>query len=40
MIKYDDYSKLAAKYNDLVSGFPGGIVAKVTGQGALNTFGG
>ena len=40
MIKYDDYSKLAAKYNDLVSGFPGGIVSKLTGQGALNTFGG
>lgn len=40
MIKYDDYSKLAAKYNDLVGGFPGGVVAKITGQGALNTFGG
>ena len=40
MIKYDDYSKLAAKYNDLVSGFPGGVVAKIMGQGALNTFGG
>ena len=40
MIKYDDYSKQAAKYNDLVSGFPGGLVSKLTGQGALNTFGG
>ena len=39
-IKYDDYVKLAAGYNDLISGFPGGIVAKMTGQGALNTFGG
>lgn len=40
MIKYDDYSKQAAKYNDLIGGFPGGIVAKLTGNGALNTFGG
>ncbi len=40
MIKYDDYSKLAAKYDDLISGFPGGVVASITGQGALNTFGG
>lgn len=40
MIKYDDYSKLAASYNDLISGFPGGVVAELTGQGALNTFGG
>ena len=40
MIKYDDYPKLAAGYNDLIGGFPGGVVAKVTGQNALNTFGG
>ena len=40
MIKYDDYSKLAANYNDLIGGFPGGLVARLTGQGALNTFGG
>lgn len=40
MIKYDDYSKLAAGYNDLISGFPGGTVAGLTGQGTLNTFGG
>ena len=40
MIKYDDYGKLAASYNDLISGFPGGIVAGITGQGTLNTFGG
>lgn len=40
MIKYDDYSKLAASYNDLIGGFPGALVAKLTGQGALNTFGG
>lgn len=38
MIKYDDYSKLAAGYNDLIGGFPGGVVASLTGQGALNTF--
>jgi len=40
MIKYDDYGKLAASYNDLISGVPGGLVASITGQGALNTFGG
>lgn len=40
MIKYDDYSKLAASYNDLIDGFPGGVVAGITGQGSLNTFGG
>lgn len=40
MIKYDDYTKLAAGYDDLISGFPAGVVAKLTGQGALNTFGG
>ncbi len=39
-IKYDDYPKLAAQYNELTSAFPGSIVASVTGQGALNTFGG
>lgn len=40
MIKYDDYGKLAASYNDLISGVPGGLVANITGQGTLNTFGG
>ena len=40
MIKYDDYGKLAASYNDLVKGFPGGVIAGITGQGSLNTFGG
>ena len=40
MIKYDDYGKLAAGYNSLISGFPGGVVAGITGQGSLNTFGG
>ena len=40
MIRHDDYAKLAAGYNKLISGFPGGLVAKVMGQGALNTFGG
>ena len=39
-IKHDDYTKLAAGYNGLISGFPGGIVAKLMGQGGLNTFGG
>ena len=33
MIKYDDYGKLAASYNDLISGIPGSLVAGVTGQG-------
>ena len=40
MIKYDDYGKLAASYNNLISGIPGSLVASITGQGALNTFGG
>ncbi|MBQ3423889.1 MAG: hypothetical protein IJH38_01665 [Clostridia bacterium] len=40
MIKYDDYGKLAARYNDMISGFPASIVAGIAGQGALNTFGG
>ena len=40
MIRHDEYSKLAAGYNGLVSGFPGAFVAGVTGQGQLNTFGG
>ena len=40
MIRHDDYSKLAAGYNSLISGFPGGVVAGITGQSALNTFGG
>ena len=39
-IKFDDYPKLAAKYNDLISGVPGSLVAGITGQGALSTFGG
>ena len=40
MIKYDDYGKLAASYNNLISGVPGSLVAGITGQGTLNTFGG
>jgi len=40
MIKYDDYGKLAASYNDLISGIPGSLVASITGQGSLSTFGG
>lgn len=40
MVRYDGYSKLATSYNSLISGFPGSLVANVTGQGKLNTFGG
>lgn len=39
-INYDDYPKLAAQYNDLISGIPGGLVASLIGQGPLATFGG
>ena len=38
MIRHDSYSKLAAGYNRLISGFPGSLIAGVTGQSALNTF--
>ena len=38
MIKFDSYPKLAAKYNDLTKGFPGGVVSGLLGQGSLNTF--
>jgi len=40
MIERDEYHQLARTYNKLASGFPAGLVAAVTGQGALNTFGG
>ena len=40
MLGRDGYHKLAKDYNDLISGFPGGVVATLTGQGRLNTFGG
>lgn len=40
LIKHDEYHKLAAEYNGLIGSFPGGVVASVVGQGALNTFGG
>ena len=40
MIERDEYHQLARGYNKLASGFPAGLVAAVTGQGALNTFGG
>ena len=36
----DDYPKYAKAYNGLISGFPGSLVAKLLGQGALSTFGG
>ena len=40
LLKRDDYHKLAKDYNNLISGFPGGMVAGITRQGALDTFGG
>ena len=40
MIRHDSYSKLAAGYNSLIGGFPAGLIAGITGQGELNTFGG
>ena len=40
MIGRDEYHKLAKGYNALISGFPGGVVATLTRQGNLNTFGG
>lgn len=40
MLGRDGYHKLAKNYNSLISGFPGGIVATLTRQGSLNTFGG
>lgn len=40
LIGRDEYHKLARGYNDLISGFPGGMVAGLTRQGNLNTFGG
>ncbi len=39
-VKYDDYAKYAYAYNSLIKGFPGSVVAAITGQGAMNTFGG
>lgn len=40
MLKRDEYHKLAKDYNALASGFPAGLVASITRQGALDTFGG
>ena len=40
LIRHDEYPKMAADYNSLINGIPGSIVAAVTGQGKLNTFGG
>ena len=40
MIGRDEYHGLAKAYNGLISGFPGGLVAGLTGNGTLNTFGG
>ena len=39
MAERDEYHKLAKSYNNLISGFPGGLVATITGQGELSTFG-
>ena len=38
LIRHDEYHDLAAKYNRVVAGFPGSLVAGITGQGALNPF--
>lgn len=40
LIKHDEYHGLARAYNALAGGFPGSVVAALTGQGAMNTFGG
>ena len=40
LIKRDGYHQLARDYNGLISGVPGGLVATVTRQTALDTFGG
>ena len=39
-IRHDEYHALARDYNKLCGGFPASLVALVTGQGSLNTFGG
>ncbi|MDO4865441.1 MAG: hypothetical protein Q4C10_02715 [Clostridia bacterium] len=38
LIRHDEYHGLAARFNRLVAGFPGSLVAGISGQGALNTF--
>lgn len=40
MIKRDDYHKAAREFNKLANGFPGKLIAGITGQDALSTFGG
>ena len=40
LIQRDEYHQLAKRYNRLAGGFPGLLVAKLLGQGALNSFGG
>lgn len=40
LISHDSYHGLARAYNRLIAGFPGSVVAGLTRQGALNTFGG
>lgn len=40
LIRRDAYPALAHSYNRLITGFPAGIVAMLTGNGTLATFGG
>lgn len=40
LIRRDAYPALARSYNRLVAGFPGSLVARLTGNGKLETFGG
>ena len=40
MINRDDYHKAARDFNKLANGFPGKLIALITGQDELNTFGG
>ena len=40
LIRHDAYPALARSYNARISGFPARMVASVTGNGALETFGG
>ena len=40
LIRRDAYPALAHGYNRLIAGFPAGLVAALTGCGALATFGG
>ena len=39
LIKRDDYYEEAAVYNDMVSGFPAGMIASMWGVGSADSFG-